>query len=323
MDWIEGVIGTVSEGVEIVTGLLIENGIEGIQIEDDYEMRLFLENNKMHWDYADEELLNKEKGAAHVKFYVAADAMGNETLLSVESGLAVLRQTDFGFNLGELSLCLTNVDDKDWLDNWKKYYKPFLIGEKIIIKPIWEDYEPTDGQIVFHVNPGHVFGTGLHQSTQLCIAELEKRVKQGDHIIDLGCGSGILSIISLLLKADYALAVDLDPAAVDIAYENAENNGIDRKKYKVISGNILTDKKMLEQIAEKRYDIVVANIIADVIIKLSAIAPDFIKQDGLFISSGIIRQRLAEVIDALEQSGFEVLDKIYKDEWVCVVAAKK
>lgn len=322
MKWIEAVIDTVGEGVEIVTGLLIKNGIEGIQIEDDYEMMLFLKGNKAHWDYADEELLNKQKGAAKVIFYLADTAASKDTLISVRSGLKDLKDGSYGFDLGKLELCLTDVDDNDWLDNWKKYYKPFTVGERIVIKPVWEEYAPADDEIVFNINPGHVFGTGLHQSTQLCITELEKYVKQGDNVVDLGCGSGILFIISLLLGAGHAFAVDSDPAAADISRENAENNGIGKEKYRVVSGNVLTDKKMLEQIAEKQYDIVVANIIADVVVGLAEIVPAFIKQGGLFISSGIIKDRLDEVQDALEQNGFKPLEKLASDEWVCVAAVK-
>ena len=323
MEWIEAAVETVSDGVEIVTAALMEVGISGLQVEDDFAMRMFLETNTGQWDYADEALLNAEKGAACVKFYVTADANGHEQIAAVRAALHTLRETEEADLVGSLVLTANSVNDEDWIDNWKKYYKPFKIGENIVIRPIWEDYEAAADELVFTINPGHVFGTGLHQSTRLCIGALERLVQTGGSVLDIGCGSGILSILALMLGAKDALAVDIEPSAVDIAYENAAMNGIGKAQYTVLSGNLLAEEKLHARIAEKQYDVVVANIVADVIVALAPIVPAMLAGNGLFISSGIIKERVPDVLAALASNGFEHLDTYISDEWVCVVARKR
>lgn len=324
MEWIEARIATTSQGIEVVGAMLFDCGVTGLQIEDDAEMKDFLQKNPFQWDYVDDELMNseQEQGTASVVFYVSANAYGQETWLAVETGLQGLREMDIGIDLGCLSMSTENVNDEDWLNNWKKYFHPFQVGKRIVVKPIWEPYHSQKGELVFTIDPGHVFGTGLHQTTKLCIEQLEKHVTDQSRILDLGCGSGILSIIALMLGAESAFAVDLDPNAVDIAYKNARLNGIDIEKYQVTSGNVLTDEALQTEIRHIRADILVANIVADVVIGLVPLAQAGLHSGGLFIASGIIKERLADVYAALAEA-FDVTDTFFMDDWVCVVSVLK
>lgn len=322
MEWIESVILTTPDGVEAVSAVLIDAGINGFQIEDNEEMKRFILENSANWDYVDDDLMNQPIGDTSVIFYVPKDSYGNETIIGIKNRLDSLKSHDFGIDMGKLELKLKDVDDEGWLNIWKKYYKPFKVGENIIIKPTWEEYEAVGNDIVFNINPGHVFGTGLHQSTKMCIASLEKNVQNGDKIADLGCGSGILSIISLILGAEYAFACDIESSALNVAYENAELNGINRdsERYEVAIGNILTDESLQKKLEQMKFDVVVANIVADIIIALSPLVTKFIKKDGIFIVSGIIKDRLPDVHEALGNNGFEITDTVSMDEWVSCTA---
>ena len=326
MEWIEAKIYTTREGIEPVSAVLLETGITGIQVEDDDELKEYLEESSMYWDYVDEELLNKEKEETKLKIYVSDNPYGNEILLNVKEAINRLKsiESEIGLDLGRLDIETTsNLDDEKWLNKWKEFYKPFNLGEKILIKPVWEEVENPENRVVFNINPGHVFGTGLHQTTQLCITNLEKYVNKDSVVLDLGCGSGILSIISLLLGAKSAFAVDIDENAVKVAYDNASLNGIDKDKYYVTAGNVVTDENLKDEIGYKKYDIVLANIIADVICFISPVVPNQLKDDGVFIASGIIKDRLQDVYDALDKNNLKVIDTIIKDEWVCVVSKIK
>ncbi|MDE6357786.1 MAG: 50S ribosomal protein L11 methyltransferase, partial [Eubacteriales bacterium] len=321
MEWTEVKIYTTREGIEPVSAVLLEAGINGIQVEDDDELREYLEESSMYWDYVDEELLNKEKEETKIKIYVSSNPYGNEILLNVKENINRLKsmEKEINIDLGRLAIeTVENLDDEEWLNKWKEFYKPFKIGEKILVKPVWEEIKETDGRIVFNINPGHVFGTGLHQTTQLCIENIEKYITKESVVLDLGCGSGILSIISLLLGAKSAFAVDIDANAIKVAYENAEINGIGKDKYYVTSGNVVTDEELKKEIGEEKYDIVLANIIADVICLISPVVPSQLKENGVFIASGIIKDRIDDVYNALKENGLEVLDTIIKDEWVCI-----
>ena len=214
------------------------------------------------------------------------------------------------------------TDDEDWENNWKIYYKPLEIGERLLVRPSWEQADDT-GRIVLSLDPGMAFGTGSHHTTRMCLEFLEKTVKDGDDMIDLGCGSGILSIGALLLGAKEALAVDIDPIAEKIAYENAAMNDITPDKYTVLIGDVLSDTALQDRLCEKRYDVVAANIVASVIIELTKIVPRMIKPDGVYIMSGIIGERLDEVLAALEENGFEVLEVRAGDDWRAVMARPK
>ena len=315
MEWIEITIDTKSEAIEVLTAVLLELGINGMQIEDDQE---FIAESK-YWDYVEEDLINKHsENKTIVKIFLSESEA--EILVSLRTTLSMLKNKNWGIDLGTLEVQTKNVNDEDWLNEWKKYYKPLEVGEKIVIRPEWEPYENINNKIVFSINPGHIFGTGLHQSTQLCIRQLEKYVKAGDSVIDLGCGSGILSIISMLLGAEDAYAIDIDPNAVKVAYENARLNNIGSDRYTVESGNILEDECKRNSL--KIYDIAVANIIADVIVNMSHIMEGILKPNGYFITSGIIKSRIEDVYSALRDNNLEIIDTLYEDDWVCIVSRR-
>ena len=310
---------TTTEATEAVIAALAEAGVSGVVIEDSVDLKNFLSRGGQ-WDYIDEELLNAPDGEACIKFYVSDNAYGYDSLLLAERTVMGLVDMDIGLELGRLRFETEQVNDEDWLNNWKKYYKPFEVGERLVVRPEWEEYNG-NGKKVVTLNPGHVFGTGLHQSTQLCMEQLESIIKGGESVIDLGCGSGILSITAMLLGAQSALAVDIDKNATDIAYGNAALNGI-IDGYRVISGDAIADSLLREDICSQVYDVAVANIVADVIIALTGLAEKCVKTDGFIITSGIIRERAEDVRKALLH-GFEIVSETVKDEWFCIVGKKK
>jgi len=246
-----------------------------------------------------------------IKAYINDDENFEEKFAQIKVKLDQLKKQVTGLDLGSLDVKLNNVKEEDWANNWKKYYKPFKIGERIVIKPSWEKYDKKGDEIVLEMDPGMAFGTGIHETTALCVYALEKYIKPGDRIVDIGCGTGILAISSVLLGAEYATAIDLDSNAVRIASENVRRNHVEGR-VDVIRGNLL-DK------VEGRYDIAVANILADVIINLSNVIGNYLNPDGLFIASGIILERLQDVTAAAETAGLEIVEKKTKEEWALVV----
>lgn len=319
MDWIKVTIYTTSEGIEPVSGRLYQLGISGLEIEDEKDFKDFLENNKQYWDYVDDELIKKMEGETTVKTYVSNDTAGRELLLSIKSTLAELKTLDENNEFGRLETEIENMTELDWANNWRQYFHPIEIGKKLMIKPEWEELpEPTD-RIVFNIEPGMSFGTGSHYTTQLCLEELEKYITPGVKMLDLGCGSGILSIISLLLGASEAVAVDIDPNAVDTAYSNAERNGVGRESYKVLSGNVISDVDIQKEISKSKYDVIAANIVANVIIALAPKAREYMKDDGVFITSGIIEDRLEDVKKALQENNFKIVKINQRKDWVSIV----
>lgn len=325
MYWIEAVIETLSSedgmAAEIIAAALMECGVDGIQTEDAYEMGRFLENNEEYWDYVEPELVGNAPGKALVKFYVPDDDTGREVIESVKNALSGLKRGEFSAVLGTLALDENRVNDENWLDNWKKYYKPFKIAEKIVIRPLWEDYSPQEGEIVAVIDPGHVFGTGLHQTTRMCVESLAKHVKKGQKILDMGCGSGILSIIGMLLsETGDVTAVDTDRQAVAAACENVAHNGLSAR-FRVLAGNVLKDRELLEELKTAgKFNVILANIIADVIIGIAPLMKGLLAQGGVFVASGIINERLPDVLAALAQNGFEALETITDGDWVCVAS---
>ncbi len=318
MDWIKLTIFTSSDGIEPLSGRLYGAGITGIEIEDEKDFNEFLENNTEYWDYVDEDLRESKKGETKVIAYVNDNAAGYEQLSLIKNEIAAMKSLDSGGVFGRLEIETDGVNEEDWANNWRQYYHPIEIGEKILIKPVWEDIADTD-RVVFNIEPGLSFGTGSHETTQLCLEALEKYIKPGMKVLDLGCGSGILSVIALLLGAEKATAVDIDPNAADIAYENAGRNGIGKDRYTVYAGNILSDERIQREIEKDEYDIVLANIVADVIIALAPAAKRCLKKGGTFITSGIIDSRADEVENALIDVGFKISDKHEKKNWVAMV----
>lgn len=308
-EWLEVTVETSDAEMDALAARLTMNGAEGLVLENESDFKTFLEQNRQYWDYVDDALLERMKGVARVKFYVTDD----------EDGKAQMAQALRGI---ENPVSTAPLKEEDWAYGWQKYYQPMSIGEKVYIVPEWERGKPVpEGRTAVYLNPGLTFGTGSHASTQLCLTLLEKYLKAGDRVIDLGCGSGILSIAAMNLGAATALGVDIDPKSVDVAYENAELNGIGKDTYTVRAGNVLSDKGLVAELRELGpYRVVLANIVADVIIPLSAQARDYLSDDGVFICSGIIDTRADEVESALKANGLHILERLERDGW-CALAA--
>ncbi|WP_308541982.1 50S ribosomal protein L11 methyltransferase [uncultured Oscillibacter sp.] len=311
MDWLELHIDTTHTGLEPVETMLSALGIDGVVIDDETEFHDFLESNRQYWDYVDENLEASMHGKSRVTFYLPADETGFAQMGEVRLALEDLkaRRSD----CGTLLLSLENLRDEDWENNWKQYYKPMEIGQRLLVIPQWEQVDPGQ-RVPLILDPGLTFGTGSHATTRLCLTALEKIVAQGDRVLDLGCGSGILSIAALRLGASQALAVDIDDKCLDVAYENAALNGIGKDRYTVRVGDVLSDGSLRREL-EGSYDIVVANIVADVIIALAPLVPSMLRPGGTFLCSGIIDDRAEEVRAALEAAGWTVLETQSADGW--------
>ena len=314
MDWIKVSIFTTSEGIEPLSGRLYQLGITGLEIEDEKDFKDFLENNKQYWDYVDDELIKEKEGETEVIAYVSDNAAGHEMLMAIRNTVAEMKQLDDENEFGRLEIHIDNMKEEDWANNWKKYFHPLEVGEKILIKPEWEELKDNTDRIVFNINPGMSFGTGGHYTTQLCIETLEKYIKPGVKVLDLGCGSGILSVAGLLLGAGSAVGVDIDALAVKTAVANAEINHVG-DKFTGICGN-LADK------VTGTFDVVVANIVADVVILLTKDAPRFMKPDTVYIMSGIIDTREDDVLACLADK-FEIIDRKEEKGWVALAAKLK
>ncbi|MEI3348031.1 MAG: 50S ribosomal protein L11 methyltransferase, partial [Dysosmobacter sp.] len=316
MDWLELHIDTTHTGLEPVETMLSALGIDGVVIDDETEFHDFLESNRQYWDYVDEDLEASMHGKSRVTFYLPADETGFAQMGEVRLALEDLkaRRSD----CGTLLLSLENLRDEDWENNWKQYYKPMEIGQRLLVIPQWEQVDPGQ-RVPLILDPGLTFGTGSHATTRLCLTALEKTVAQGDRVLDLGCGSGILSIAALRLGASQALAVDIDDKCLDVAYENAALNGIGKDRYTVRVGDVLSDGSLRREL-EGGYDIVVANIVADVIIALAPLVPAMLRPGGTFLCSGIIDDRAEEVRSALEAAGWTVLETQSADGWFATPA---
>lgn len=309
--WIEIKIKTTTEAVEAITNILYENGAQGAMIEDPKDF-LFQKANEYDWDYVEEDVFNKDDENVYIKTYISEE---NDVLTFIESiKIRISELKNYGIDVGAGEVNTDVVNEEDWANNWKKYYKPTKIGKKIIIKPEWEDYDEQTGDLVVHMNPGMAFGTGNHETTSMCIENLEKYVKQESVVFDIGCGSGILGIVAAKLGAKNVLGIDIDEMAVKVANENIKKNFVN-DKMTAIAGD-LTSK--IDEGAKA--DIIVANIIADIIIKMSSQVKNILSKDGIFISSGIILAKVDEVIRNLENNGFVILNVIKKGEWACIIA---
>lgn len=303
MKWIGAKIKVKSEEADVVAALLLDFGIEGVEIEDAYENKCFIEADPSNWDCVDEDLVAAEKGGALVKFYLPEEKAG---LLNEIRG-----------NLSNFGIVEAKTMEDNWSEAWKEHYKPFKVGKKVVIVPVWEDYKPADGEIVFKIDPGHVFGTGQHQSTAMCIELLEKHIIRGNRVLDIGCGSGILGIITYLVADSQVIAVDTDPSAVKVSLENAKLNNIHHPRdYQAFCGNVLDDVNVVSG----GFDLVVANIVADVIIPIIPLLKGHWFRRGVFIAGGIIKDRADEVEAALLEAKFEILEKSVRDEWVAFAA---
>ena len=320
MDSIQISILTTQEGIEPLCARLREMGHEQVEIVDDMaSIRAYLQTNTAYWDYIDEEELAKNGGQTCVRFYVSNDDEGKSQMQRIRREMEALADEDFGLDLGSLAVVDETIREEDWANNWRQFYKPIEIGQKLTVVPAWETV-PDNGRISLILEPGLVFGTGEHQTTQLCLAALEKQVQNGDHVLDVGSGSGILSITALLLGAEHVVAVDVDANAKNITHENAALNQIDESQYEVLIGDAIRSEVLQEEIGRKQYDIVVANIVADVIIALLPYAKKWIKPDGVLIGSGIIDERIDDVKTAMTENGFLPMSIDEKEGWACIGA---
>lgn len=309
MAWLEITVNTAADTVDTVAAQLTARGFSDLVIEDQEEFETFLEENRAYWDYIDEDFQKKLEGLSRVKLYLE-DTDG--------AGLARLRDTvsDLG-----LTMQAAPLPDTDWEESWKDSYPPQPVGKTLVVLPYWLEDTDTDRKKII-LDPGLTFGTGAHPSTQMVMEVMEETVKEGCHCLDLGSGSGILSITALRLGAESAVGVDIDPKAEDIARENAAYNGFSAPAFTALTGNVTGDKTLMRRLAEQTYDLLLVNIVADVIIGLSPVLPDFMTEQTVLICSGILDSRLADVTDALEAAGLTVTAIRSKEEWRCVTAKK-
>ena len=318
MKWLELHIDTNHAGLDAVETLLSALGIDGLVIDDEAEFQDFLENNRQCWDYVDEDLERTMRGRSRITFYLPADETGFSKMAEVRIALAELKRERS--DCGPLLMTLEDLEDADWENNWKQYYRPMEIGERLLVVPQWLREDPkvqgllAQGRVPLILDPGLTFGTGSHATTRLCLTALERHIRGGERVLDLGCGSGILSIAALRLGAGSATAVDIDDKCLTVAYDNAALNGIGRDALTVLVGDVLADGGVRTRLGGG-YPIVAANIVADVIIALAPVVRDFLAPDGLFLCSGIIDDRAEEVAAALRAAGLEILETHSAEGW--------
>lgn len=318
MQWLEITIGTLPAGIETVASALTAAGFSDLLIEDAQEFQEFLEDNRAYWDYIDEKLEKSLQGLSQIKLYL--EDTDQKGLARLQQLLESLREKDA--SLGALPIKIATLPDTDWSESWKDNYPPQEVGETLVVLPYWLTDTYTGSRIPVILDPGLTFGTGAHPSTQMVIAAMEELLKPHGSCLDLGSGSGILSLAALRLGADTAVGVDIDPKAEDIARENAAYNGISSPAFTALTGNVLTDKKLMEALTAQHYDLVLVNIVADVIIALSPVLPKLLHEDSILILSGILDTRLQDVLDALDRVGLTVMNIRTQEDWRCVIAKR-
>lgn len=324
MLWTQAVVHTTTKGIEPVSGILLMNGINGYSVEDSQDFLEFLENKEVYFDYIEDELLNLKDCETTVTFYVADNAQGFEMLSSIRNDLKRLKETDTEDIFGTLEVTSDKqIKEEDWANSWKKYFKPFAVGKSLCIKPTWENPPcEFEGKTVIEIDPSSSFGTGSHTTTRLCLEEIEKILPSLNgkiEMLDMGCGSGILGIAALKMGVDNIVAVDIDENSARIAKENFELNIADDTKYNVLFGNILNDQEFYDKVCSKKYNLIAANIVADVIIWMAPVFKKVLHENGYLITSGIIAERAKEVTDALEENGLKVVKFTESSDWAAVV----
>jgi len=321
MPWLEITIHTASSGIEDVAASLTAGGFEDLVLEDQAEFESFLDQNRAYWDYIDESLQSQLQGLSQIKLYLEnTDTAG---LAKLERVLDNLRSRNSAGSFGSLDMSVSQMAETDWEESWKDNYPPQNVGNRLVVLPYWRSEEDTEGQLPVILDPGLTFGTGAHPSTQMVMEAMERFVQPGSHCLDLGSGSGILSITALRLGAKSAIGVDIDPKAEDIARQNAAYNGYGAPEFTALTGNVTEDRNLMDTLGEKAYDLVLVNIVADVIIGLSPILPNFLTGSSTLICSGILDTRLSDVLAALEQAGLTAVQTCAKEDWRCVIAKRR
>ena len=315
MRWNKFRLKTTTEAEDLVSSMLMDLGIEGVEIEDKVPLTQ-ADKEQMFVDILPQ--IESDDGIAYLSFYLEEDVDKEEMLAKVRNEFEAMRAYA---NVGEGTIEESQTEDLDWVNNWKQYFHQFYVDDILII-PSWEEVKPEDeDKMIIHIDPGTAFGTGMHE-TQLCIRQLKKHVTKETRILDVGCGSGILGMLALKFGAAYSVGTDLDPCAIDATYENMEVNGITRDQYEVMIGNIIDDKEVQDKVGYDKYDIVVANILADVLVPLTPVILNQLKKGGVYITSGIIDDKEDTVVEAVKAAGLEVLEVTYQGEWVSVTARK-
>ncbi|MEQ3335325.1 50S ribosomal protein L11 methyltransferase [Faecalimonas umbilicata] len=316
MRWNKFRLKTTTEAEDLVSSMLMDLGIEGVEIEDKVPLTQ-ADKEQMFVDILPQ--IESDDGIAYLSFYLEEDVDKEEMLAKVRNEFEAMRAYA---NVGEGTIEESQTEDLDWVNNWKQYFHQFYVDDILII-PSWEEVKPEDeDKMIIHIDPGTAFGTGMHETTQLCIRQLKKHVTKETRILDVGCGSGILGMLALKFGAAYSVGTDLDPCAIDATYENMEVNGITRDQYEVMIGNIIDDKEVQDKVGYDKYDIVVANILADVLVPLTPVILNQLKKGGVYITSGIIDDKEDTVVEAVKAAGLEVLGVTYQGEWVSVTARK-
>ena len=318
MKWHKITIKTITDAEDIIICYMEDIGLEGAQIEDKIPLTP-LEKEQMFVDIPP--VSEEDDGIAYLNFFVEEEEGVdiNEIVTNVKAELEAIREfTD----IGEGSVMLSETEDLDWINNWKKYFHQFYIDDLLVI-PSWEEIEnPEHTGKILHIDPGTAFGTGAHETTQLCIRQIKKYVNEDTEILDVGCGSGILGIVALMYGAKHAKGTDLDPCAIEAVQDNMEKNGLDEAGFKLIIGNIIDSKEIQDEVGYGKYDIVAANILAEVLIPLTPVIIHQLKPGGIYITSGIIEDKEQAVVDAVKAAGLEVLEVNHQGEWVNVTARK-
>ena len=315
MKWYKFRLKTTTKAEDLVSSVLMDLGIGGIEIEDKIPLTQ-KDKEQMFVDILPE--IEPDDGVAYISFYLEEDDDKEKVLDDVRRELEELSSF---MDVGECTIEESKTEDVDWVNNWKQYFHQFYVDDILII-PSWEDVKPEDeDKMIIHIDPGTAFGTGMHETTQLCIRQIRKYTTPSTKILDVGCGSGILGMLALKFGAAYSVGTDLDPCAIDATYENMEVNGIAKNQYEVMIGNIIDDEEVQEKVG-CGYDIVVANILADVLVPLTAVVAGHLKEGGIYITSGIIQEKEDTVVEAVKASGFTVLEVNHQGEWVSVTARK-
>lgn len=317
MKWNKFRLKTTTEAEDIVSSMLMDLGIQGVEIEDKIPLTQS-DKEQMFVDILPQ--TEADDGVAYLSFYLEPEEDKEKILSDVRKEL---EEMSAYVNVGECLIEESETEDVDWVNNWKQYFHQFYVDDVLII-PSWEEVKPEDeDKMIIHIDPGTAFGTGMHETTQLCIRQIRKYVTENTKILDVGCGSGILGMLALKFGAKYSVGTDLDPCAIDATHENMEVNGISKDRYEVMIGNIIDDKEVQDKVGYGCYDIVVANILADVLVPLTPVIVNQMKPGAVYITSGIIDDKEPTVVDAVKAAGLEILEVTYQGEWVSVTARKQ